>query len=600
MSLKNTIKDRVNAAENYLNTKRVLWDEYENLFNNKLDSQITDTTKSQVFDPKLSTLAIERSNRVMSQMPMGKVKAISKNDDGASKIMNLILDKYIVPNANAQFDLMTKFRMVDLYSNIYGNYFSFIDWDIRKDGYVGPNLWNLNIRDVFPQVGAVSLNDSDFVCIRTWKPISFFENLRKQDGYKNIPKIIKKLEKSGGAKASRDANSITQREEDQFDAAVAAKNAGYHEVYSCYERDRWIDYVADADEVFRDGKNPHDNEKLPVVNKYSIPLMEDFMGMGDFERGKSMQKTINSIWNLYLDAVKISIFPPVLLNKDNIASTASIKWGPAAKWLGRNNIGNFAQTMNLTPQGISTFNNTYQVATAALLNQFGTTDTSTTPDTDPGFGKTPQALKMQDARENSRDNADRFQMEQYLKEVMDRFINLTSKKSTGSIVVRMFGDEITELAKSYPDIEEMYDENTGKLTMRKSDFGSVIYDYEMVSGSTYAEDNKSIQDNLLSILEMFIKNPNVIQQLEQQEGVKVKLSELITRIMANSNVKDWDKIVVDQDSNQNIDEVLQNHMQEFQAALAGGGQQQPVNGIPPQQNGPVQQQQPPAQQNFVR
>ncbi|RLJ01423.1 MAG: hypothetical protein DRP08_05530, partial [Candidatus Aenigmatarchaeota archaeon] len=175
-TLTKQIKQRISSAKDYLQTKRDKWSEYENLFFNKLDTRITDNTKSQVVDPKLATLAIERSSRVMSRFPIGGPSAVSQNDVGISKLMKKILDKYIIPNANAQFDLLTKFRMMDLYSNIYGNFFSFIDMDVKRNEYIGPDLWLLNIRDVFPQVGAVSLNDSNFVIVRTWQPMSYFEN----------------------------------------------------------------------------------------------------------------------------------------------------------------------------------------------------------------------------------------------------------------------------------------------------------------------------------------------------------------------------------------------------------------------------------------
>jgi len=104
---------RYDAAENYLVNKRDLWDEYENLFHNILTGAIDDETKSRMFDPVLSTMAIERSNRVMAQMPTGKVRAMSKNDEGASKLMNLTLDKYIFPNAKSQFDFLTKMRLIE-------------------------------------------------------------------------------------------------------------------------------------------------------------------------------------------------------------------------------------------------------------------------------------------------------------------------------------------------------------------------------------------------------------------------------------------------------------------------------------------------------
>lgn len=595
---KSTIKDHVQAAQDYLNLKRTQWDEYENLFYNRLDTGITSETKSQVFDPKLATLSIERANRVMAQMPMGKVRNISSNDEGKAKLMNLILDKYIIPNANSQFDLLTKFRMVDLYSNIYGSFYVFVDMVVNPNGYTGSDMWLLNIRDVFPQVGSISLEDSDRVVVRTWQPISYFENLNKKDGFINVDKIINKLkENKGGSKPGRDQDSMTQREINDLQAAVPGKNGGYFEVFSMYERDHWVDYVSDADEIFRDQGNPHKNNELPVIQKHSNPLMDDPIGMGDFERGKPMQKVINSLWNMYLDAVKISIFPPVLLNKDNIASPSSIKWNPAAKWLGRNNIGNFAMPMNLTPQGVSTFNNTYQVSTASLLNIFGTSDTAISTEVDPGFGKTPQALKMQQQRENTRDNADRFYMEQFVKKVMNRFTNLIAKKQSSQITIRLFGDEIEELAQSYPEIAEMYNQDTGKLSI-KGNWGSTVFDYEMVSGSTYQIDEKATQDNLLSILDLFVKNPNLIQYLEQMEGKKVNIGELITRIISNSNIRDWDKIITDmnqpqgQGMEQDIEPMLQQQQQQFAdfiGQMQGGGMN--PDSVPPMQQ-PMGQQMP--------
>ena len=383
--LRDQILTRKGAAEDSLVTKRDLWTDVEKLFHNQLVSSIATGSKSRVFDPKLTTLVLERGYRVMSQLPTGKVRAISTNDQATSTMMNLILDKYIVPHANAQFDFLTKLRMIDIYSNLYGNFFALVDWDIKKNGYIGPDLWLLNIRDIFPQVGAVSIEDSDYIIVRTWKPLSYFEGLSKQNGFKNVGKIITKLKDLSGSKQNRSDDEKSAREKNQYPSAIAAKEAGYFEVLTQYEGDRWVDFCVDADLEFRDIKNPHENGELPVVCKYSIPLIDDFMGMGDFERGKSMQMVVNSIWNLYLDATKMSIFPPMIINKDNVAAMSSIKYGAAEKWLGRGQVSNVAQPVNLSPKGIETFNNTYQVANAALLNMFGTSDTTVTPQTEACF-----------------------------------------------------------------------------------------------------------------------------------------------------------------------------------------------------------------------
>jgi len=423
---------------NNLSTKRILWDKVEKLFHGQLNDAVSLKTKSKVFDPKMATLTLERSYRVMSQLPTGKVVGISKNDLGDAKLKSLLMDKYVLKNANSQWDFLTKMRMVDMYSNLYGNFFSLTDWDIKKNGYIGPDLWLLNIRDVFPQIGSVSLEDSDYIIVRTWRPLSFFEGLKKQNGYKNIDKIIKILKDKAGSKQSRDSNNQSKREEDQYPDSQPSGKEGYYECLTKYERDKWTDVCVDADLTFREQKNPQDNGELPIDCKYSIPLIDDFMGFGDFERGGSMQQVVNSTWNLYLDAVKMSIFPPVAIDKNNIASPSSIQWNAAAKWLFRGNPGASVQPLNLSPQGIQTFNNVHQVANASILNLFGTTDTTVTSQTDPGMGKTPDAIKFQSARENTRDNADRFFMEQYLSKVMRKMVNLLNKKQNAKIEIRMF------------------------------------------------------------------------------------------------------------------------------------------------------------------
>lgn len=576
MKLKDQILDRKSAAEDYLNTKRTAWDFYEKLFHNQLADQLSNEGKSQVFDPKLSTLVLERSYRVMSQLATGKAKAISKNDMGTAMLMDLIVDKYVNPNANAQFDLLTKFRMIDLYSNIYGIFYALVDWDVKKNGYVGPDMWLLNIRDVFPQVGAVSIDDSDYVIVRTWKPMSYFERLAKQkrDGYKNLDKILTKLAGKSGDKSDRDDRDKSKREEHQYPTVDEAKEKGYFEVLSMYEGDRWVDFVTAADMEFRDTKNPHEDGELPVVAKYSIPLLDDPSGLGDFERGASMQQVINSNWNLYLDGVKVTQAPPVLLNKDAIAVPSSIQNIAGAKWMlrtGQAGVQGAAATLQLNPQGISTFNNTYQVANGSLLNLFGTTDTTVTDQVEAGYGKTPRALALQQQRENTRDNADRFYMEQFLKKVYKKFVNLIGKKQTSAITLRMFDKEVEELARSYPEVREMYDNSTGKLTVDKKHTGSTLYDYEIVSGSTFALDQKSQLDNIQQYIELYLKSQtpqgNLLKASLEEEGYEFKFGELFKKGITNSGIQDWDKILVERTPQEQTDAVLGKAKQQFEAAM---------------------------------
>jgi hypothetical protein len=607
--LQNDIVDFCDKSEDYLRTKRDTWTEYENMFHGYLSDDLSGKTKSQMFDPKLPTIALDRSARVMAQLPTGKVKGISKNDQASEQLMNMILDKYILPNANAQFDFLTKCRMMNLYSNIYGNFFGLVDWVAkREDGYVGPDLWLMNIRDARPQVGRVSIEDSDKFGMVSWKSKAYFENLEVQSGYKNIKQILTKLEDMSGSKEARNTTDKSSREITEYPDETAARKDGLFKVISLYEKDRWVDFCLDAKLEFRDIENPHEDGELPIVNKYSIPLLDDIMGMGDFERGKPMQYGINSLWNLYMDAVRVSIFPPVMVDTDKVDDMSSIKWAAAAKWLMKNGGAvNGAQTLNLSPQGIAEFNQVYGAMNASLLNMFGTTDTTTTSQSDPGFGKTPQALKMQASRENARDTVDRFYTEMFMGKVMKKFVNLTSKKMTGQIALRMFGDEIEKLGQQYPEIKGMFDNKSGKLNIPKSKFGSTLYDYEIVSGSTFAADKEKQNQSLISLFGLLSNGMQIDPQTGEavsplltqlkKENKTFMFGEALTRIISASGIQDWDKIIVD--SKYDIEAKMQADMQKF-TQLAQGMMAQNINQVPPtppaQPDIPELQQQPRPQQ----
>lgn len=577
--ISNIIKQRRQAADDSLVNKREMWKEHENLFLGNLDDKISDSTKSKVFDHKISTYIIESEARVMAQVPVGKVKAISKNDMGASALMNLILDKYVVPNANAQLPFLVKLRMLHRMSKIYGNAFYMVDWDVKQNGYVGPDMWLISPWDIFPQVGATSLEDSDYIIVRSWKPLSFFEKLRKADGYKNLDTVITKLKQSTGDKQSRDSDSKTQREEDMETGVSGTKGDGFYEVLSMYERDRWVDVVPAAEyTVIRDGKNRGIEGELPVGNKWAIPMFEDFMGMGDVERGKSMQYVMNSAWNLALDSAKMSIFPPVIFNKD-IIIPSSIKRVAGANWIARGNPQLAAQAIQLSPQGIQTFQSIYQSANAALLNQFGTTDTTISSTIDNSFGKTPQALKQQAARENSRDAWDKFYIEIAINQIMKKMVNLVSQKQSSAISVRLFGEEIKTLFKKYPELQSQYDPKTGDLKINKSQTGSVLYDYEMVSGTSFAVDKQAQQENILALINLLLQNAQMGQQgitspfleLLKVEGTSIKFSKLLTSLVSE-NINNWDEIVDSQDSEktpaEEDDAVMEQHKQQFMDLVA--------------------------------
>jgi hypothetical protein len=512
------------------------------------DDYSTNESKSQVFDPRLSTIAFERSARVMSKLPMGRAEGVSKNDAGKNAVMNLTVDKYVVPNANSQWDFLIKSRLWDLYSLVYGTMFALVDWrvDDRKK-YYGPDWWLLPLRDSFPQSGKISVNDCEHFQISTLVTQNWLEQRGKE--WKHIDEMIKRLKDKGGKSRTDMDDSRRSHVEKMRHPDIPANMMEIVTEYRIYDgskdRGEWINYSPDLkDKILRKIDNPHDNGEIPIVEKPCFPLLDSIYALGEFERGKTLQYAINSLINLYLDGVKMSIFPPILINPDGIVKSTA-KMQPAARWLTTiPDITQVAKQLNINPLGLQTFNSTYGFLIAALLNQGGTTTTTITEKTDPGLGKTPQALKMLEARENSRDSWDAFMMEKAQSQLIKKMINLVAKKQTKPMRLRLFEAEMTELMEVYPDVKEMIDEKSKDVKVKSKTFDGIHFDYKVIPGSMKSDSETEQFQNLLNMMGVVLQNPQLIQSLNEKDK-DIDLAEMFTRIVANSKIRDWDKIIVD-------------------------------------------------------
>ena len=526
------------------------FDEKESMLISKVEDSLS--FKSKVTDSRLSTIIWERAGRVMGQMPSGVVKALTMKDKGKSMLMDVILQRYIQPNANSQFTHLTKLRMWDLYSMVYGVMPMMYDYRI-DDEYVGPDCWLIPIRNWIPQRGKVSIQDSDYNHVESMVSVRWLEDKldsKLGDWNKSVLKEIIKKAKDGttSKKESRD-ESYVEQDRDQDPKTQTGKAAQVKIVtrYEASKDGKWVTFCPDYDnKVIRDIPNPHKNGKIPIVLKYCFPLVDSIYGLGDFERGKTLQYAMDSLINLYLDGVKMSIFPPTIMNPNGIVPS-SVRYSPGARWL--ENMPNSIRPYNTSPQGLSTFQSTYSFLIGSMLNQNGTTDTAANSEStsDPGFGKTPQALQMLQARENTRDNWDRFMMEQAVEELYDGFVNLTAKKQPKPIKLDLFGAEVQQIAQLYPDVAEILKVSEsgeyGQLTIKPDALGKDCnYRYYIDANSTSRKDDAQQSEALTALLVAVSKIPGLNQELAKN-GTKYDIGEHMKRIFATSGVEGYDKIL---------------------------------------------------------
>ena len=607
-SVFNDLQSQAESSEKYMHKHRddsyCSWDEKEALLMGRPKDVVSNNSKSQIFDPRLATIVFERASRVMSQHATGRVQALDqKSDRLKNHLLNLVLQKYIIPGADAQWDLLTKFRMWDIYSMVYGSMPGLITYR-SDDDYTGPDFFLIPMRHMLPEANSVSIDDSNYCFVDNYVTRDWLER-RPESSWKNIDKVLAEIgkDKSGTSKGSRGASYQSYNEQQNQDTTHggSGKYSLIH-LRTRYERDRWVTFCPEYpglkdNGIVRDIANPHGNNEIPVVMKHSFPLIDRFYGLGEFERGKTLQYALNSLINLYMDGVKMSIYPPLIYNANGVVPS-SLKYHAGAKWIetAPNSIRNFLTS----PQGTSTFNSTYQFLVAALLNQSGTTDTTVSDATDPGLGKTPAAVKFLQAREGARDNWDRFQMEKSVEKVMNQFVDLMVTKQEKPINMNLFEGEIEKLKAEFPEESEgiMDVFESGKFAKLKVSGKDIAgkYRFDIDSGTTLQKDEASEHESLTEILTMLTKVPGVVDQIGSgtvQIGTKkIDAGELLKRWIITSGTEDWEKIVQDltpeDEVNNGVDaDIVQPTADQVQAQP----QQPPI----PQQ-APPQPQQPASQQ----
>lgn len=556
---------------------RSTWEEKEMVLLSRNPDHLSKTTKSQINDGRLSTIILERAARVMAQMPSGSYHALSEQNAGMAKLMGLVMDKYVLPNANNPQDHLTKFRMLDMYSMVYGSMPLLYDWQVTPS-YTGPNSWLLSPYNVAYEPGKFTIPESNYAFVRSLVSLKWLRSQRQDDEGKGwnrqaVQYVLKRAEEAGSEDQTAKSQYRSFVERNRLPSApVPVGDNAMVEIITMYESGkdgRWITFASDFDWVeLRNIPNPHGNGKIPIILKHCFPLMDSMIGLGDVERGMTLQKAMNSLINLYMDAVKFSIFPPVKVVRDQLDDPSSILWEPGQKWKVKNQ--GAIELMQTSPQGLATFQSTYGFMISAMLNQNGTTDTARSEDIDPGMGKTPRALAMQAAREGARDSWDRHMMESVIEELYNNYIDLIVRKQTKPMPIYLFKKEIIGLRKQYK--EDMYLERFSRklfedMPINEDGMGGTVkvqsdmlkggaktkpedvkYHFFVDASSTQKHDQMAESQELDAIMMTLLK-------VGPQNLPNVNFGKLVEKWIKSKAIQDAEEIVLDEE------EIQQKQMQ---------------------------------------
>lgn len=449
--------------KNYIQT----FDAYEAmLLGQVFDAVSNSIDSSKITDSYTTTLAKERADRVIAKLPDGQTEPSGRADVGKAAFMDILRQKWIYPNANAQHPFLVKLNMWQFYSSVYGYMTMMYDWNVSSTGYVGPDCWLWNPRNLIPQQGRVSIPDMDYVTALAWVGKKYLKGIidksdGKEDDKTDVPEeednktrdggwdiqALKELYEMAGKQTDNDSQKDTRVQRTRTPQSTK-KGICLATRYEAGEDGEWVTFAPDHGfcEVRRI-KNPHKNGRIPFVVKYSQPLFDSFYGLGDFQRAKPLQFARDGLTNFYFKGIKMNLIPPIIANANGVLKH-TLDYREGAVML--ETIPNSIRRLETSTAGLATYKDAQSNLTGSLLSLFGSQNASLpgAETLNPSQGKTPQAINLYSDKEATRDGAERRNLEVSIEQLTDGFFSMLANIGTEDIPVTLFADDLEDIRKS--------------------------------------------------------------------------------------------------------------------------------------------------------
>lgn len=504
------------------------WDDREELFYGRYKSS-KEPTKSVYSTGELQNMVIDSACRVMAQMPTGRFTSINEAQFSDVIAANLTYHHYFLPNANTGGDFFTKMRQVNIYSKVYGTMPTFVDWVI-SDKYTGPDPLLVHPRRFRPQPGKYVIDDMDYCFVETSVSMKWLKKRQK--------KSPQNWNLEGVKESDLDIGSQTVEEQN-----LAKKSKGVVLRHYLTREGDWIIYnPASEVEVARLEKY---FPCMPMVDKQTIPLLDRYFGLCEYDRGETPQKTLDTMMRLFLDGWSYDNEPPLIIDPEEVVMSSILRQ-PKAKWLVKNKNMDAIKPADVRPRALGNFQTAYNMVKANLLSLSAQTDTAVARSVDVGFGKTPEALRQQAEKEGARDSWDRYMQERYMEKLATMMLRVAAHKGIKEVKIPNIQAALDKIRSAYPEDElSLFSSGSFKGNLLSSDG----LRYEIDPGSTMKRDDTG--QIVMTILSNVVRNPKIEQSL-MESGKKINWGEALKRVAIDNGVQDWDKIVVDATSPQSV------------------------------------------------
>jgi hypothetical protein len=561
---KSSVVGAFTESEEYMRPLFAPLDEAERLARNKPHPNIP-KHMPKVTEGTLSSTIIKQPRRIIQQVPTGNVKFT--DDEGLMPVLQVLLDKYIIPNATTGGTVLQKGWESTQKALTYGSQPRKVFYT-QHGNYFGADYYLPYVKSIYLENRQLCSGDANIMFERQYFTPSQVKATIKQEEY--LAKMAKergeKYKSSWDLKALADLlDKTVEKAEDQKTPSEKALNikSGGIEIITAYQVGVGAEFYSFApgleNKIIRVKVNPDPRGKIPIIYQYHTVDGGSPLGRGAPEHSGAMQNLIDSQLQGFQWVNALINAPPQMKWGD--IQSSQIKLQPDAIIDMGKDPNNKIQSMVISPQALQNFTQNFTTLKSILLTGLNGSDTSIGAQSgNPGFSKTDAGVKQQQSILGIDDNYIRKQYETAEGETFETMINIHVAESQGVRELAVDGDDLEKIAAVYPEVAD----NGGRLNILYDRIKKQAITFE-VDASTSAGDDDAQQTEILDgILEKYSAN-QVLQAKLDEESWEFSVGETFQRIVNKSGVQDPEKVIrklSDEEKAQKEQEKLEQQMHE--------------------------------------
>ena len=590
---------------------------------------------SMVTDPIIRTKILEKNSRLFNAKLRGKLIPREGGDVVKAKIHNAILD-YQWDAADFGGSMLEKWALMDIQTRLFGASFGLIYWK-NCDSYEGNEFKVLDNRDVFIDPASDHVKNANWIQVREYVTLKELEDRNEVAGgslYENLDElrtILKAKSYTSDRRATNYTSAVKEMRELE-DRVGTDRSFPIVEFVTEYRNDTWYFFTPNHDVRVGEIENPLPAKKIPVIQLRYYPVGDDVYGDSEVEPIISLARALNAFHCSYIDAINLSMNPPIKVANNHEVRLDTLEYGPNAIWLIGSNPNNVMEHRT-GDQAIAG----YRTAVPAIKSAINT-----------ALGETSQGLSNMDFRESdktateimdlsrqrqSRDQQNQLYLSESLKDQMMFWVSnnqkfLFSDPGKNHIVYKIIGRDMLEQLKElglndedvnndamdilsqsvlgsgnidqyslkkafdsvklpkYPVILNPGEKDPEKFDIKKKleldedeDYGSLYVTKDDMPEDMrldYIPDVKSMAlgvgaeraQSRVRLLDMLI-NPAIGQKLAE-EGKRLRVSEFIVKIMHNEGEPNPEKYLEDL-KEANVQQAIQGQSNQAPGRPGGSG-----------------------------